>query len=173
MAGTVARGMFAVNYLSSGNIPAFQGQEIASMNDAIGTPIKFSGGYLETISADENYGTNEGVIVGVSTEAGHNSTSSGDDDLLYTPAMPGVVFEITLEDESNNDHVLVATDMGIMYALQKDTTNDRWYLDENDKTTMGTGAMRIIGFKDAIGTTKARVYAIFIAEATIWHAELT
>ncbi len=173
MASTVVRGITSAFMLGGGPTPRFQAPEIASMNDAKGTPIKFSGGYLETISADENFGTNEGVIVGVSDEAGHNSSSSGDNDLFYTPALPNVVFEITLEDETNNDHVSVATNLGLVYALQKDTTNDRWYLDENDKTTLGTGAMRMIGFSDAVGTTKARVYAVFLSEATIWSASLT
>ena len=169
MAGTVGRGVLVGYMQGGGNIPSDSAPEAASFSGAKGTPLKDNGsGYLDTITADDNLS----VIVGFSDEVGHNSSSAGDDDIRYTPALPNVVFEITLEDETNNDHVLAATDMWEKFALQKDATNDRWYLDEND-VAVGEAAMRCIGFKDAVGTTKGRVYAVFINEATIRSATLT
>lgn len=166
---TVALEVRAAFMLGGGNIPMLDAPEAASMNDAKGTPVKDNGsGYLDTITVDDNLS----LIVGFTTEAGHDSSSAGDDNLSFIPALPNVVFEITLEDESNNDHVLAATDMWEKFALQKDTTNDRWFLDEND-IAAGEAAMKVIGFKDAAGTTKGRVYAVFLNEATIWSATLT
>lgn len=169
MAGTVGRGVTSGYMRSGGNTPSDDAPEAASFSGAIGTPLKDNGsGFLDTITADDNLS----VIVGFSAEVGHNSSSAGDDNIRYTPALEDVVFEITLEDETNNDHVLANTDRWEKFALQKDSTNDRWYLDEND-VAVGEAAMLVIKFKDPVGTTKGRVYAVFMKEAVAWSATLT
>lgn len=170
---TVKIGIRPFTKAGAGGTPIWAAPEAASMNDAKGTPVKFASGLLDTIAVDENFGTNEGVIVGFSAEPGHNDSTAATHDLLYYPALPGSIWSIVLEDESNNNHVSLEADLGLIYALQKDTTNDRWFADQNDVTTLGTGAVRMIGFIDAVGTTKGLGMFILLSESTIWSATLT
>ena len=115
-----------------------------------------SSGLLIAASADAT-----ADIVGVAVQPAKGVSGS---ECLYVPAWAPIEFEATLEDESNNNHVLVAGNMFTDFAMQIDSTNGRFYLDENDTTN--TCAV-VTGFKDAIGTTKARVFFKFLVDTLV------
>lgn len=159
MAGTVTRGLFPRRVSGQSSIPLWRGLESSSHTNKKGAVLIFASGYLDAASADPVNG-----IVGVSQTDGHNITA-GTQELEFVPALPGMRFEGTLEDETNNDHALVITNVGAKYALQLDSTNDRWYLDENDTTNVSTLITKAI---DALTTVKGRVEFVFLADTTIF-----
>lgn len=144
-------------------MPTYDGPESASHQGIDNSVIVYTSGYLDAGAADLTTG-----IVGLQIGAGHNDSAAGTSRLSYCPALPGLIVEITLEDETNEDHALVATNVGLSYALQVDD-DGVWYLDENDT---GNPAMTIVGYPadTAIGDVRARVYATFIGSATTWAA---
>ena len=103
-------------------------------------------------------------IVGVSIGAGDSSTTSL---VEYVPALPGVLFEITFEDfVAGSSHTSVQTDLLAQFALQRDVTNDRWLLDENDT---GNPAARLVQFNPGdLGDAPTRVQMMILVDATIW-----
>jgi len=142
------------------SVPVWAAPESASHSSKKGCVLTWASGYLDLDAVD-------GVadIVGISAEPGHNDSSAGTHDLMFHPALPGMKFEGTLEDETNNDHALVITNIGAKFALQLDTTNDNWYLDENDGSNVAT---LVIGAVDPLATVRARVTFIFLADTTIF-----
>lgn len=150
--------------MGSLNVPVYEQLESASHQGIDGAVVVFSSGYLDAGSADLTSG-----LVGFQIGAGHNDAAAGTSTLQYVPALPGLIVEITLEDETNEDHTVVQTNIGSSYALQVD--NDGvWYLDENDTAN---DAMTVIGVTPdtVIGTTtRARVYAVPVGNVTIWAA---
>ena len=160
MAGTVSHPIIARSMLAPyGSIPLYKGPEAASLSGGIGTVLISSAGYIDEAAADPT-----SDIVGLSVKAGANG-SAGAVDMEFVPALPGIVFSGVLEDETNNNHVSVATNRYAKYALQRDATNDRWYLDENDTSAVSVRTLEQI---DAIGTTKGRFRFVFLASETIY-----
>lgn len=159
MAGTVSRGIFARRVSGQTSVPLWAHLESSSHTSAKGCVLAYASGYLDALAAD---GVNE--IAGVATTAGHNITA-GTQMLEFIPALPGMRFEGTLEDETNNNHALVITNAGLKYALQIDSTNDRYYLDENDTTNVATRITKLI---DPLTTVKGRVEFVFLVETTIF-----
>lgn len=160
MAGTVAMGLKPRRPSGQASIPLWNAPESASHTSIRGAVLVFASGYLDLASADATNG-----IVGVSMTTGHNDGSAGTHNLEFVPALPGMRFEGTLEDETNNNHALLATNLGLKYALQLDATNDRWYLDENDTSNVSTLITKLL---DAVTTVKGRVEFVFLADTTIF-----
>lgn len=160
MAGTVPRQMMAHGLLvGHGSIPLYAGLEAASFAGGIGTPVIAASGYVDEAAADQKT-----VIIGLSVKAGSNG-SAGAATMEFVPALPSIIFEANLEDETNNNHALVQTNQWAQYALQLDATNDRWYLDENDTSNAAGVVVKLV---DAIGTVKARVQFVFLVDTTIY-----
>jgi len=153
MAATVARGILVGPPQGLGSNISWEGPEAATQTFIKGAILVNSGGYLAEGTADLTTG-----IVGVAAEPSHYDASAGTHNIRYWPALPGRVFEATLEDEVNNNHVLAVTDRFATYAMQIDATNKRWFIDENDG---GNHCLIIVGFKDAVGTIKGRVFFVF------------
>ena len=160
MAGTVAMGLKPRRVGGQTSVPLWLGPESASHADLKGAVLIYTSGYLDAAAADVVNG-----IAGISQEAGHDDASSGTSNLSFVPALPGLRFEGTVEDETNNNHALVQTQLGLSYALQRDATNQRWYLDENDTTNV---AARITGLVDVVTTVKGRVEFVFLADTTLF-----
>lgn len=94
------------------------------------------------------------LILGVAASA----ATSGQTVNFYA-ALPGVIFEATLEDETNENHALAATDLFGRYAVQVDPAGSTYhYIDENDTTNY---AVTVVGFVDAAATVQARVLVMF------------
>ena len=161
MAGTVPRGLFPRRVSGQSSIPLWSHLESSSHTSAKGAVLVYTSGYLDLAAADVTAG-----IAGVSDEAGHNITQ-GTQLLSFFPALPAIRFEGTLEDETNNNHALVITNVGVPYALQIDATNDRWYIDENDT---GNDSVIITKLIDALTTVKGRVEFVFLVSSTIFGA---
>lgn len=159
MASTVVRGILVGPPQGRTSNVTYEGPEAASETFIKGAVLINAAGYLSQGAADLTSG-----IIGIAAEPAHNDASAGLHNIRYWPALPGAVFEATLEDETNNNHVLVAADRFAKRALQYDSTNKRWYIDENDA---GATAAIIVGFKDAVGATKGRVYFVFELSALL------
>lgn len=131
----------------SGIVPTLQGREAASQNWIAGAVLIRSSGLLAEASADPT-----ADIVGIAAGPASGTTNAL---VQYYPAGSDVVFEATLEDQTNEDHALVITNMYTDYALQTDTPGN-WYVDENDTTNT---AVMIIGPRDDQDITDAKVRA--------------
>jgi len=138
--------------------PMREATEGATQTFKKGALLINSGGHLIVAAADAVAG-----IVGVAAEAGHNA-AAGVKTVKYYPAHPHVVFEATFEDQLNENHILVAANRWGAFAIQVDTPGN-FYIDENDTTNQ---AARIVAFKDALGTTRARVLFQFLIDTTIY-----
>jgi hypothetical protein len=155
----------AVKAVGLSAIPSLTSPETNAATFKKGAPlIDTSGaGYLGIA------GTDPRAIVGVATEPGHNSTSAGDDNVRFIPALPHIIFEGTLAQASDlGNYISLATDRWAEYGITVDS-DGIWYLDK-DKVTGGNNTVaRIVGFKDAVGTVEARVYFIFLSEVTVYE----
>lgn len=138
-----------------------RGQEGSSQDFTVGAPLIRSSGYLVEASADP-----VADIVGV---AAGNSTGTQGAECLYWPATPDFVYEATLEDQSNENHALVITNMFTDYALQVDSSNN-WYVDENDTTNT---CVCIVGVKNNTditnATVRSRVLFVFLEDTTVYN----
>lgn len=161
MAGTVAQGIKPRRVSGQTSIPLWSGPESALHTSKKGAVLVFASGYLDLGAVDLVNG-----IAGIQQDAvGRNAASDGLADLTFVPALPGMRFEATLEDETNNNHALVATNTGLKYALQRDATNDRWFVDENDTTNVSVLITKLL---DPLTTVKGRVEFVFLADTTIF-----
>ena len=140
---------------ASGVIPLMAGVEAATQSWKKGAVLINSSGKIAIAAADP-----VAEIVGVAAGPASGVT---DAEVLYYPARPGMVFEATFEDETNQDHVLVIANMFANFAVQLDS-NGIFYVDENDTTNTG---VVIVGYKDALGTTRARVFVEFEVDKTV------
>lgn len=100
-------------------------------------------------------GADPTVIVGIAEHDGSN-TAVGVSSIRYVPILPNIQFEMTLDDGTGT-YALVAGDKFKLYGIAKDGAG-LWYIDQSD--TSNTRVL-ITGFKDAVGTQAARVYAVF------------
>lgn len=141
----------------SGVVPLRSGVEAASQSFKKGAVLIESSGSIAIAAADA-----VAAIIGI---AAHDASGVTGREVLYYPALPGMVFECTLEDETNEDHALVQGNVFANYAVQVDN-NGIWYADENDTTNT---AVHVVGHKDPIGTTRARVYVSFEHDKTSYE----
>jgi hypothetical protein len=141
----------------SGVVPMMEGVEAAAQSWKKGAILIESSGKVAIASADPT-----SAILGV---AAGDASGVTDAKCLFYPARPGMVFEATYEDQNSENHALVQGDLYTNHALQVDG-NGIWYVDENDTTNT---AVVIVGHKDALGTTRARVFVEFEVDKTSWE----
>jgi len=154
MARTALR---AVKTMGLSSIPSLTEKEANSSTFLKGAVLVDSSGTLA------EGGSNPTNIVGVADRPGQNGTSKN---TRYVPALRNIIFEISFDKASALGTVSPAqTDLNVEYGITKDSAGV-WYLDI-DKTTTN-GRVRIIGFKDAIGTIQGRVYVYFTGDSTIY-----
>lgn len=159
MAGTVQQGLTPRRVSGQSSVYLFEGPEGAAVTAKRGAPLIFTAGLLVEAAAQPVAG-----LVGISSHDGHNAASQR---MKFVAALPGMRFEGTLCVDSTNTHVLVATNVGIGYALIKDITNNRWFIDPSDTTH---DAVNVLDYVDAIGTTKPRVEFVFMSSTTVFGA---
>jgi hypothetical protein len=109
-------------------------------------------------------GADPTALVGIAEEAGANNAAAGAASIRFTPVLPHVSFEMTLDDGTGT-YALVAGDKFKLYGIAKDGSGN-WYIDQTD--TSNTRVV-IVGFKDPVGTQAARVYAKFRPSQTIYN----
>lgn len=107
-------------------------------------------------------GVNPVSIFGIAAQAGQNGTSKVGQ---FQPAAPNLVFEGQL-DTTAGGLALAQTDLGAQYGITKDSTSTFWFV---DVTKTGANArVTLVGFRDAVLATTARVYFIFKAGSTAY-----
>lgn len=141
----------------SGVIPLEAGVEAASQSWIAGAVLIESSGKIAQAAADPT-----SAILGI---AAGPATGVTDSQVLYYPAKPGMIFEATFEDQTNEDHALAQSNFYGNFACQVDSSGN-WYVDENDTTNT---SVSIRGSKDAVGTTRARVFVEFEVDKTSWE----
>lgn len=141
----------------SGVIPLRSGLEAATQSFKKGAVLIESSGKVAIAAADPT-----ADILGI---AAADASGVTDREVLYYPALPGMVFEATFEDQTNEDHALAAANFYGNFAAQVDSAGN-WYVDENDTTNT---CVHIVGAKDAVGVTRARVYVSFEHDKTSYE----
>lgn len=102
-----------------------------------------------------------GDIIGIATAAATGTTG---EDTFYVPAdVSGVIFEGNIGTSISVGDI-AATDLFEDYPLQ--LTGTEWFVDKTDNTNP---CVRVVGFKDDIGTTNGRVYFVFIKDALLMN----
>ncbi len=105
-------------------------------------------------------------FVGLATEA----ASAAGDVLSVVPAIPGVVFEATLEDDGTAGHTLAASeaDVFIQYAVKVDPAGSALhFIDQNDTSDI---SVVILAYVDPAATVRGRVECMFLASTTVFGA---
>lgn len=141
----------------SGVVPLHAGVEAAAQSFKKGAILIESSGKVG-IAANDAVANILGVAAG-------DASGVTDREVLFYPALPGMVFEATFEDESGQDYALLQADFYTNHSVMVDS-GGIWYVDKNDTTNT---AVEIIGSKDAIGTTRARVFVTFEVDKTTFE----
>lgn len=146
--------------LGLSSIPTITKGEAATQTFTKGAVVVYNGaGYIEEA------GVNPSQIAGMAQQPGQNGTNAGDKECRFIPALPHVQFEMALDQAGGLGRVTVQGDLGEEYGLTKDA-NGVWYVDV-DKT--GANArVKVVGFRDAVGTASGRVYVVFKNSATLF-----
>lgn len=145
--------------------PLYNGPEGASQTFKKGAPLVFSSGYL-VVAPSAPIDTDD-AIVGFAAQDGHNDSTDGTHQMpYYVAGGPHLIFEGVLIDKVAETHALVATNLGLAYAIDVDA-DGYWYLDENNTTKP---VARIVEIVDAIGTSNGRVRFVYDLAGTIYTA---
>lgn len=142
--------------------------EAATLTAKSGVPLRLSSGNVTECDANDPWGAAD-VVVGISSEAGHNLAVAGtaeqgyseatppnqpsakiipqgawikDGKLGFYPADSKNVFKISLKAGQTYSQALVVA--GTYYTLKKDATTGYWYLDSSD-TTGNNAVAEIVG----------------------------
>lgn len=132
----------------------------ASQTITKGDILVAASGYVNVDNTDPTTAT----IVGVARR-GATTGAAGSQVVEYTPAMPDVIFEGTLRNSATGDYALTAADRFKSYGVEE-TAGGVAFVDQADTTNT---RVRIVGFKDPVGTVDARVYFVFLSSATIYE----
>lgn len=139
--------------------PGMVGLEAATQTFVKGAVLIDNGsGYLA------EGGANPTGILGIADEDAHNDGAAGTSKIAFTPAIPNVLFEASLDQASAlGTYVSLQTDLWAEYGITEDASGI-WYVDV-DKTG-ATGRFRIVEFIDAVGSTFTRVLGFFVIDNT-------
>jgi len=148
---------FAAPGMSSVPVSTHVGIEGASQSYKAGAPLIRSSGKLVTAG--------NAAVADIVGFAEKNATGVTDAAVPFIPAVPGISFEATLENQSTGDYVLARADMFVDYGLRV-TSGGLWYLNKNDTSTV---AAVIIDFVDPLGTIQGRVRARLLDTVTIYN----
>lgn len=135
--------------------------EKASQTFKGGAALIASSGYLVEDTTTDGTSTNK--VAAIAEEDGHNA--SADDAKIHRVLQVGggQVFEGTLATSSGGSGnaplavALAQTDLWASYNLAKQTSSGLWYIDQADGGGSNVRVL-IVGFRDAVGTSNARVY---------------
>lgn len=107
-------------------------------------------------------------IIGVS--GGFSAGVTGAEALFY-PVTPDMVFTATLENQSTEDHALVAANIFVDYGVHVDTSpNGNWYLNVNETTNTAVCIIAPVNWSDVDNAVvRSRVKGIFLEDVTVWN----
>lgn len=98
-------------------------------------------------------------ILGIANQAASTVT---DTVIEFIPALPGIIFEGNIGTSATAGDI-AADDLFSVYPLN--LTGTDWFIDKTDNTNP---CVRIVGFKDPVGTTNGRVYFVFLTDTLAW-----
>ena len=144
--------------LGLSSVPVLRAQEAAAETFIEGSPLVIGAGGAENeLTEAATDVVND--IVGIANKA---ASGTQGDDIEFIPALPGVMFEGNVGATVSTGSI-VADDLMNVFPLT--LTGTDWFIDTSDNTTP---AVRIVGFKDPVGTLNGRVYFIFLTDTTAW-----
>ena len=120
-------------------------------------------GVLVAASTGEIAEASDGTVTEILGFACADATGTTGARVDYVPALPGLVFEATLDNQASSGLALAATHRYGFYGIYQDSTTGFFYLDINTDNTV-----RILALVDAICTVQGRVLATFLNQATIF-----
>lgn len=167
MAKTVADDICVANQ-SEANAPAFC---VSWAEDALqtlkkGWPVFVTAlGFAKDVASDTPI-----TIMGIAEEDAHNltvagvaNTSGGPNTLLVALANGTTIFSANVKSTSLADRVLLQSDIGSLMGIQRDTTNNRLFLNASVK---GGASARVytLAVTDGteVGDTNGRVQFVFL-----------
>lgn len=153
-----AKGIVPVGTISGGpgNVPMLYGYEAATQSFKTGALLIRSSGKIATAAADA-----VADIIGVSAGPATGVTNAL---IPYYPISQNILWEATFEDQTNENHALVITNMYTDYAMQVDTPGN-WYIDENDTTNTSVMIVAPRDWDDVVNATiRARVKFVFLSD---------
>jgi len=135
-------------------VPIMHGAEEASSTFVAGDPLIVSNtaGQIEEAATEP-----VNNILGIANEPASGVPGG---DIEYVPAIPGVIFEGNI-GTSISAGAIAAADLYALYPLQLATGD--WFVDKTDNTNP---CVRVVGFKDPVGTVNGRVYFMFLTDTT-------
>lgn len=154
VSGTITKGFTpAKQHFGHTSTPVISGTAGGTIR--VGDVVMASSGTVVVATADQT-----ATILGVAA----SSATSGQAVNIWA-ALPGVVFEATLEDQSNENHALTAANLWTKYAVQVDPAGSTYhYVDENDSTNY---SVVVVKFVSATTTVRGRVQVMFVQGALI------
>ncbi len=93
-----------------------------------GWPVVLVAGYVTDVASDT-----PALILGVAAEDAHNDATAGTHQIGVYLALDTNIFAANVLETSLADHVLVQSDIGTQMAIQRDTTNNRLFLNASTK----------------------------------------
>lgn len=144
--------------------------EGASQTFKKGVPVVWSSGLVVEASA------NPTAIVGISTMAGQNVTTSPT--AYVIPALKNLVFEITVDGALSGSNApgtgsLATANIGATYGISKDAASGQWYLDTSKSganqvaTLLGFQTSPSSGNSDS-GVVNGRALVSFLSSTSVW-----
>lgn len=155
--GTLSSNAMGIRPAGRHTVPTRAGRAASGQTWKVGAVLLRSSGELIEASADP-----VADIVGI---AASNVTSAAANQVVpYWPVTPFDEFEATLEDQTNENHAFVETNLYTDYALQVDSGGN-WYIDENDTTNTAAMVISATSESDLVaGKVRARVVFRFLAD---------
>lgn len=138
-------------------MPSEVGIEAATQSFIAGALLVNSSGKVAKAAADPTLGT----VLGI---AGGPATGTTNDLSRFTPALPAVIFEGTL-DTSAGTYALALTDVNVKYGIALDSSTGHFYVDQSDTSNV---RVLVTQLKDAVGTVSGRVYFTFLPLSTVY-----
>jgi hypothetical protein len=122
-----------------------------------GTVVNAVAGYITDCGSDT-----PGTILGVPAQDANNSTA-GAYSTTVTLANTTNVFAANVLESSLADHVLVASDLFVTMAIQRDTSNNRLFLNASTKAGTSCRVFTLgVAQNTDIGDTNGRVLFTFL-----------
>lgn len=138
-----------------GATPVLSGKANATI--AVGDVLEEASGLLTLADSGDT-----ATIVGVATSA---AVAGGT--VNYIPAWNGVIWEATLDGDTNTGIVLAEAQLFQQYDLGIDAGNGKPYVDQE---STGATILTVVGLVDAVGTAYGRVLVSFMQNKTVWGA---
>lgn len=140
------------------SVPVLRAQEAATETFVEGSPLLIGAGGAENqLTEAATDVVND--IVGIANKAAGGTI---DDDIEFVPALPGIIFEANI-GTSVTAGAIAADDLMNVFPLT--LTGTAWFINNTDNTTP---CVRVVGFKDPVGTVNGRVYFVFLQDTTAY-----